>query len=75
MSADFKSESAGEGGADEESPSSSVQDKTVACDCRTKALATDISECLMNRPRCEHALSFGYSFLCKHPLHREFRKK
>ncbi|MBI5295053.1 MAG: hypothetical protein HY869_06225 [Chloroflexi bacterium] len=38
-------------------------------DCRVSDVGVDqFAECLMEGPNaCQHALPFGYCFLCKHP--------
>ena len=43
------------------------------CGCCTKAVGDGYSECLMNRPECVYAKPFGYTSLCRHRCHREFR--
>ncbi len=51
-----------------------VADDEVENDqCRTKAVCDGYSECLMERPECNHAKPFGYTSLCRHKCHREFR--
>ena len=42
-------------------------------DCCTRAVTETISECLMNRPSCCHALRFGDSYFCNHPRHCALR--
>lgn len=46
-------------------------------DCRIADIGVDqFAECLMEGPNvCEHALPFGYCFLCKHPRVNEMLEK
>ncbi len=50
-----------------------VADDPCGGHCLTKAEVAGYSECLMNWPECRHARLFGYTSLCRHPRHREFR--
>jgi hypothetical protein len=37
-----------------------------------KPLTRSYSGCLQENPACEYAFSFGFSYLCNHPRHKDF---
>lgn len=41
-------------------------------ECQTKPLLPEFSGCLVENPSCQHAVRFGFSYLCKHPNHLNF---
>jgi len=41
-------------------------------ECLTKPLLPQFSGCLVENPTCRHAVSFGFSYLCEHPNHKDF---
>lgn len=41
-------------------------------ECLTKPLTTKYSGCLVETPACDHAVRFGFSYLCDHPRHKDF---
>ena len=42
--------------------------------CLTKAIAfPEVSGCLVENPECGYAHTFGFSYVCCHPDHKEFR--
>ena len=51
---------------------SSPERASEFCDCQTAPLLENYSKCLMNSPQCRFALSFGYSYFCRNPQHRDF---
>ncbi len=42
-------------------------------DCRTRGVTPTISQCLMDRPTCRHAMLFGVIYLCRQCRHQEMR--
>ena len=40
--------------------------------CRTSPLVANFSICLKKDRLCQHALSFGHQYLCRHPDHESF---
>lgn len=38
-----------------------------------KLLSSEISGCLIEKPECNYAIRFGFSYLCCHPDHTRFR--
>ncbi len=41
-------------------------------ECQTKPLLPNYSGCLVENPICNHAVRFGFSYICEHPNHKEF---
>ena len=41
-------------------------------ECLTKPLVAEYSGCLQENPECKYAVSFGFSYLCEHPRHKDF---
>lgn len=41
-------------------------------ECMAKPLTRSYSGCLQENPACEYAFSFGFSYMCKHPRHKDF---
>ena len=41
-------------------------------DCLTRPLSSKYSGCLVEKPSCNFAVRFGFSFLCEHPQHKYF---
>jgi len=41
-------------------------------ECLTKPLIADYSGCMVKNPVCDFAVSFGFSYLCNNPRHKEF---
>jgi hypothetical protein len=39
----------------------------------TRILPSKYSGCLVENPACSHVFEFGFSFVCSHPDHAEFR--
>ncbi len=42
-------------------------------DCRTRGVTPTISQCLMDRPTCWHAMLFGTIYLCRQSRHHMMR--
>ncbi len=50
----------------------------VARSCSTRMVSDQMFECRVRKPNpryCEHSLSMGGGFICKHPDRREFADK
>ncbi len=48
---------------------------SVARACSTRMIGNNMFECRVRKPNpryCEHSLSMGSGFICKHPDRREF---
>ena len=43
-------------------------------ECRTSPLIDGFYLCNINKPDCEHAFSYGFSYLCRSPVRHEFSK-
>ncbi len=41
-------------------------------ECLTKPLTPAFSGCLVEKPTCNFAVRFGFSYLCEHPQHKDF---
>lgn len=41
-------------------------------ECLTKPILDEFSGCLVEKPSCEFAVRFGFSYLCEHPRHKDF---
>ena len=41
-------------------------------ECLTKPLTSAFSGCLVEKPTCNFAVRFGFSYLCEHPRHKDF---
>lgn len=51
---------------------------SVAKTCSTRMMGNQMFECRVKKPNpqyCEHSLSLGHGFICKHPDRREFADK
>ncbi len=51
---------------------------SVAKTCSTRMIGNQMFECRVKKPSpryCEHSLSMGGGFICKHPDRREFAGK
>lgn len=47
------------------------EDKSIEM-CRAKRLTDNLVDCLTPNPyRCPYAMSFGWSYFCRHPLKEE----
>lgn len=41
--------------------------------CHTKQLVfKEVSGCLVEKPECNYAIKFGFSYVCRHPDHDKF---
>jgi len=41
-------------------------------ECVNKPMLPEFSGCLVEKPSCEFAVRFGFSYLCEHPKHKDF---
>lgn len=44
-------------------------------ECLAKPLTRNFSGCLQENPKCKYATSFGFSYLCEHPRHKDFHQR